>query len=181
MALMKCKECGTEMSTTAKACPKCGAVAAAKVSGKNIALGCLGAFVLLVIITMIGAISAKKNAGEVEVAKAELAGKMAAATAAETIQRAATMANPGKLTFGKPAVKVQMGMTQVAVEATNVSGENLTGCTATATFKKGDTIVGTANGAVNELAVGATKTVQLVGTDNVTGYDTVKIEASVCF
>jgi zinc-ribbon domain len=26
MAMIACKECGTEISTTAKACPKCGAV-----------------------------------------------------------------------------------------------------------------------------------------------------------
>jgi len=32
MALIKCKECGNEVSTTAKACPKCGALQSAGTS-----------------------------------------------------------------------------------------------------------------------------------------------------
>lgn len=39
MALVKCRECGTEVSTKAVACPKCGAVQKAKTSGCT---GCLG-------------------------------------------------------------------------------------------------------------------------------------------
>jgi hypothetical protein len=33
MALMKCRECGNEVSTTAKACPKCGASVQVKETG----------------------------------------------------------------------------------------------------------------------------------------------------
>lgn len=41
MALTKCKECGTEISTTAKACPKCGAAPEAKTSVATWIIGAL--------------------------------------------------------------------------------------------------------------------------------------------
>jgi len=46
MALVKCKECGNEVSTTAKTCPKCGA----KVGPKHYGCGALiVAFIVVVI------------------------------------------------------------------------------------------------------------------------------------
>ena len=55
MALTACKECGSEISTTAKACPKCGA----RVPKENsavpvVALVLVGAFVLVAILGMLG-------------------------------------------------------------------------------------------------------------------------------
>jgi hypothetical protein len=50
MALIKCKECGHQMSTTAKACPQCGATAPkktgtfTKIVGGLFAIGVAGAF-----------------------------------------------------------------------------------------------------------------------------------------
>jgi hypothetical protein len=85
------------------------------------------------------------------------------------------------LEFGKPTVKVAMGMTQVMVEAKNNTGTSIEACIVTATFKKADTILGTANGAVNGVPAGATRTAQLMSTDDIKGYDTVKLEASTCF
>lgn len=53
MALMKCKECGNEVSTKATACPKCGAVNKKKT-------GCLGyigaAFLIFIVLVVIGSL-----------------------------------------------------------------------------------------------------------------------------
>ncbi|WP_462383388.1 hypothetical protein [Pseudomonas sp. Marseille-QA0892] len=49
MALMKCKECGHLVSTTAKACPNCGAKPS-KPSGGSFLITCVGLAVFLVVI-----------------------------------------------------------------------------------------------------------------------------------
>ncbi len=84
------------------------------------------------------------------------------------------------LQFGKPTVKRNFGMTEVKVMVKNVSGQQVT-CVLTGTFLQGDTILGTANGTINDLAPGATKTSELMTDDNVKGYDTLKLEPSACF
>src|SRR5690606_11036015 len=45
-----CRECGNDVSTRAKKCPSCGAPTAAR--GK-VALGCFGAFVVLIILVLL--------------------------------------------------------------------------------------------------------------------------------
>jgi hypothetical protein len=85
------------------------------------------------------------------------------------------------VTFGRPTVKgMSGGMTMVMVEVTNNRDKSIT-CTLTATFKKGDTILAAANGTVNNLSPGGTKTAQLMSMDDIAGYDTVKIEPGACF
>jgi hypothetical protein len=84
------------------------------------------------------------------------------------------------LQFGKPTVSNSYGMTEVKVLVRNVSDRTVH-CMVTGTFLRGDTILGTANGAVNELAPGSTKTAVLLTTDKVRGYDTLKLEPSTCF
>ena len=49
MALGKCKECGAEVSTTAKVCPKCGVNKPVATDPKQAAIGCLGVIALLAI------------------------------------------------------------------------------------------------------------------------------------
>jgi hypothetical protein len=86
-------------------------------------------------------------------------------------------------TFGKPTVKDLgggMGMTKVMVEASN-STELPVSCMVTATFKQGETILATANGAVNSVPPGTTRTAELMTMDKIRGYDTLKLEASTCF
>jgi RNA polymerase subunit RPABC4/transcription elongation factor Spt4 len=63
MSLVPCKECGTEISTKAKACPKCGAKVARTKWWLWIPLG------LVVLIFVWGAITGPKNT--VELAKME--------------------------------------------------------------------------------------------------------------
>ncbi len=47
MAMTKCKECGTEISTKAAACPKCGAVMPKKTSGCAMIVGaCFAIFIV---------------------------------------------------------------------------------------------------------------------------------------
>jgi hypothetical protein len=84
------------------------------------------------------------------------------------------------LQFGKPTVVSNYGLLQVKVMAKNVSGRKIS-CMVTGTFLRGDTILGTANGALNEVAAGSTRTAELISNDKVKGYDTLKLEASTCF
>jgi hypothetical protein len=158
MALVKCKECGNENAKNAKTCPKCG---------KKVLIG-VGVFVVL---SMLAAAGGKKN-GSTTVEAAAIQGVQAVAAAQAA----------GTLEFGKPTVKpMAAGMTEIDVEVKNVSGHDLTGCTMTATFKKGDTILATANSAVNQLPAGVTRTAQFVGMGSTAGYDALKLEASTCF
>ena len=92
----------------------------------------------------------------------------------------ATKAAAGPLRFGKPTVKRQAGITTVLVEVTNTTDSSAS-CSVSATFKKGDAILAAANGAVNELPAGSTRTAQLMTTDSIKGYDQVRLEADTCF
>ena len=110
----------------------------------------------------------------------EISTARSGAAAIEPPPRAPT-GGEDKLTFGRPTVKTMPGgMTMLTVEVTNKRTASIT-CTVTATFKKGDTILATANGAVNHIPPGGTKTAQLMSTGNVTGYDMVKLEPGACF
>jgi hypothetical protein len=102
------------------------------------------------------------------------------APSAAAVVPIAVSATPDDLQFGKPTVTKNYGMTEVKVMVKNVSGKQVT-CTLTATFLRGDTILGTAGGVVNDLAPGATKTSELMTNDTVKGYDTLKLEPSACF
>jgi hypothetical protein len=85
------------------------------------------------------------------------------------------------LQFGKPTVKdAGFGMTKVMVQVKNVTDSQIS-CMVTATFMKRDTILGTANGNVNDLRAGFLKTAELMTTDQVRGYDTVRLEPGTCF
>lgn len=58
MALQPCRECGTEVSTSAESCPKCGAPIAGTKSTEGPFLqtmnaGCAGCLVIIVIIALI--------------------------------------------------------------------------------------------------------------------------------
>lgn len=89
----------------------------------------------------------------------------------------------GPLTFGTPTVKrdsMGTGMT-VLVEVTNRRNRQVT-CTLTGAFKRADRIVTTATGMVNQLAPGATRTVELMSMDDASGADvTLRLEATTCF
>jgi hypothetical protein len=62
MALMKCKECGNDVSTSASVCPKCGApVVLAPGAAKRIAKGVGYAFAGLIVLTVIGTIVGGKK------------------------------------------------------------------------------------------------------------------------
>lgn len=203
MALIKCKQCGNDVADNAKACPKCGAPNSAPwyYSSAFLALCFLlfwplavvliwksptsrtftkvlvTVFGLLVGLLMLAGLSGKTSSSAQPVAPAALVQAAAAAAPAAAPQIQDTQA----LSFGKPTVKTSMGMVTVMVEAKNVSGHDLRSCVVTATFKKGDTILGTANGAVNQIPADATTTAQLMSTDNITGYDALRLEARTCF
>jgi antitoxin component YwqK of YwqJK toxin-antitoxin module len=89
--------------------------------------------------------------------------------------------NSDILSFGKPTVKpARYGITRVLVEAKNVTQHQVT-CTLTATFLKGDSIIGTADGILSDVSAGDTKTAGFTTSDNVAGYDTLKLKTSSCF
>ncbi|RYZ83008.1 MAG: zinc ribbon domain-containing protein [Proteobacteria bacterium] len=54
MALIKCAECGNEVSTTAKACPKCGAKVIDANKAKNGAVGCAAIIVIFFFLILLG-------------------------------------------------------------------------------------------------------------------------------
>jgi len=55
MSLKKCKECGTEISSAAKACPKCGAPSTAtSLQGIGCALTIIGIVIILLILAISG-------------------------------------------------------------------------------------------------------------------------------
>jgi hypothetical protein len=46
---------------------------------------------------------------------------------------------------------------------------------------RGDTILGTANGHVSAFRAGSVKTAELMTTDRIRGYDTMRLETGTCF
>ena len=55
MALKKCKECGTEISSEAKACPKCGSPSTATaIQSLGCALTIIGIVIILVFLAISG-------------------------------------------------------------------------------------------------------------------------------
>jgi hypothetical protein len=85
------------------------------------------------------------------------------------------------LSLGKPTVKpARYGITRVLVEAKNVTKHQVT-CTLTATFLKGDSIIGTAHDMLSDVSAGDTKTAEFTTSDDVAGYDTLKLKTSSCF
>jgi len=108
-----------------------------------------------------------------EPAQANLAGPSAAMPVAVSETQTA-------LQFGKPTVVNTYGMTEVKVRVKNTSNRTMN-CVVTGTFLRGDTILGTASGTINDLAGGSTKTVELMSADKVRGYDTLNLEPSACF
>jgi len=88
------------------------------------------------------------------------------------------------LQFGKPTVKIGQlfgaNRTRVMVQAKNMTNRQIS-CTATATFMTGDTILGLVRGLVADIPAGGTKTVEMDGSDDVKGYDTMRLATSACF
>jgi hypothetical protein len=85
------------------------------------------------------------------------------------------------LSFGKPTVKpARYGITRVLVEVKNVAKHQVT-CTLTATFLKSDSIIGTAHDMLSGVSAGDTKTAEFTTSDDVAGYDTLKLKTSSCF
>lgn len=166
MALVKCKACGNDVATTAKACPKCGAAAPAHLSGGQILSGLVfGGIAIYLFATFWGGGSTDGT-------------ETREARVVETVARYAPPPRP-PLQFGKPAVKKMSGLTTVMVEVRN-AGSTVTSCTLVGTFKLAGEIVAVANGAVNDLPAGDTKTAQLMAGE-IRKYDSLKVEESACF
>lgn len=181
MAVTMCPECGRAISADAKVCPHCG-----KQKGgmsKALKWGLIGLGCLLVI----GAVARSgKEAGSTNSREAPEATASAPAPSVPSHVRATAGPAPvaqvtrDPLSFGRPTVKTSSGMTRVMVEATNTTSNEVS-CLVTATFMRGDTILGTASGAVNQLAPRAVRTAELISMDSVSGHDRLKLEASTCF
>ena len=86
-------------------------------------------------------------------------------------------ADPNKgITFGKPVLFTVAGFTTVGVLATNTT-DQVKSFTVKATFKTGDKIAATANGAVNDIRPGQTRAVSMVSTSPIpTTYDSVRVD-----
>jgi antitoxin component YwqK of YwqJK toxin-antitoxin module/predicted nucleic acid-binding Zn ribbon protein len=102
------------------------------------------------------------------------------ASAAASAEPAVVTDDNDHLRFGKPTIKAKTGMTRVIVQARNMTDQETT-CVVTATFMKGESILGTARGAANSVPAAGTRTVELFTVDDIRGYDTLKLEAGTCF
>lgn len=71
--------------------------------------------------------------------------------------------------------------TTVLMEVTNVNAQTVSGILSVTFYDSTGAIMGTASGAVNELAPGATKTAQLIGTQDFSGYASYKVQADAMF
>lgn len=175
MAMIKCGECGADVSTKADKCPSCGAPVKKRGIGLKLVGGLVG-FLVLAMCT--AALSEKDEEVTTEVTAAKATAEAAPPAAPERPKAKSSLGD--YLSFGKPTLKPVMGsMSEVLVEVQNKGSMGIT-CMVTATFKKGGEILGTANGAVNDVPSGGTKTAQLMSTDSVEGFDTVKLETSGC-
>jgi hypothetical protein len=93
----------------------------------------------------------------------------------------APVAVSDRLQFGKPTVKKNsLGITQLNVMAKNVSSQHFSTCAVTATFLKGNRILGSVMEIVTELEPGSTKTLLLETRDQVKGYDTLNLKTIWC-
>lgn len=180
-ALVKCKACGKDVAKTAKACPNCGAPPPSGLSTVTKAVIGVGlAFLGLVCVAAVGR-RAEQVSTPVHTAPVPVAPPPTRATAVAAGGQAVAVSEArALLEFGKPTVKNEYGMVKVMVEARNTTDRQIS-CMLTATFKQGDTILGTAGGAVNEVPAGGTRTAEMIGMSPMKGYDTVKLEASTCF
>jgi len=87
----------------------------------------------------------------------------------------------GMVMFGKPSVKeIGFSTTKVMVQVQNVTEKSLS-CMVKATFMDGDTILGTAQGTVNQIPANATKTAELLSADKIRGYSVLKLQTDTCF
>jgi hypothetical protein len=182
---MNCKECGTPISRAAVACPKCGHPNKRTPWKKLLLLG-FAAFVVISILNARSRVASQVHEGERQLAQARTTPVATEETMPRPTQPAAAPTavsdQRDPLEFGKPTVKTErsMGMTTVMVKAKNLANRPIT-CTVTASFMKGDTILGVAMGTTNEHPVGANRTVTMLTTDSIKGYDTVSLEATTCF
>lgn len=180
MALKICTECGNQISSDAPACPKCG-----KKMGMSLIKKVLIGFGVLVVLGAIG------NASDKGRSESSASPPHTRTTNVSDGEPVAGNSGPARavsetratLSFGRPTVKPfggNMG-TKVMVEATNNTSRSVT-CVVTATFKQGGTILGTANGALNDVPAGGTRTAELITMDKIgSSYDELKLEAGTCF
>lgn len=98
MALIKCKECGAKVSTTAKACPQCGASAPKQTSG------CAWIALIFFGIPMIAGIAYQASTGPAR--KAEEAAKEAQRVAALSPEQKAEELRNSRVYSGKSACRI---------------------------------------------------------------------------
>lgn len=87
----------------------------------------------------------------------------APAPAASTPAPSPSQTEDGDWKFGKVVTKSTFGVVTATVRATNVTGESRSGLFTVTYFDKGGNILGTANGAANNVAANKSVTVQLLG------------------
>jgi hypothetical protein len=166
-------------------------------------IGCLGLFALLVVCGGLASVmNGGKTASTVQpttvaaptTAPAEavaLPTEGAAATEPPTITEVAPAESPvapvsteaptdavpaGGITFGKVLDLSANGLNMVAVPVTN-AGDTVKSFTVKATWKTGDTIAGTAIGAVNSITPGQTRAVSLIAQEAIPStFDTVRVD-----
>jgi hypothetical protein len=87
----------------------------------------------------------------------------------------------GRISFGKPTVKIAYETTSIFVEVSNRTETSIT-CTLNAIFKRGDDILMVAPGFVNDIPPRGVKTAEFGANEVPTSaYDKITLEESGCF
>ena len=115
MALKKCKECGHEVSTKAKACPNCGARI-----GRSSAAGCLSLAVILVLVFVVWGRACNKSIERTaEVTTPVPAGESPPKKGTEPQRRTTTRRDVGRKSSSVASLKASVHFTGTKFTITN--------------------------------------------------------------
>ncbi len=134
----------------------------------------LTAILAIIVLAAIGGASNKPS--NTQTVPSKSAGEQVAASS-PTSQAQSPTPQAEKMTITNSSVKPsQYGTTEVVGEIKNNDTAKHSASLKATFYAKDSKIIGTASGAINDVAPGETKTFSLLTTDTVTGYDHMKVQ-----
>lgn len=110
MALVRCKECGAQVSTKADACPKCGAKRKTD-SGNPVAFGCMATLFIVGVVWFIGSIGGSGKSTSGTTPSKEDPGQSAYYTSKAVVQE--MLKAPSTAKFSNPYTDSETGWSKV--------------------------------------------------------------------
>jgi hypothetical protein len=146
---------------------------------KKVLLWVGGIFIVLMII---GALSSGKNGNtDTQPAGNTNTQSNGSTDSGSPAPEASTAPQKEKITLSNATYKSEYGTTTVIGEATNNDTVKHSMFLKATFYDANKKLLGTASGAVNEIAPGDTKTYTLMGTDDVSGYKEMKVQIDSLF